>query len=227
MTPLRVALVGQGRLGREIEALIPLHDAQVHAVFTRRTPVRTEALRGADVMLDVSSAESVVEHVQAAMAAGIPIAIGTTGWQAHEATVRELAAGGGVLVAPNFSFGVALFTRIFALAAQQLTPAVGFDAHMIETHHAAKRDAPSGTALRLRDAAARTELPITSIRVGHVPGTHTVIFDAPHEQVTLTHEARDRRVFADGALRAARWLTGRTGWFTMDDVVTDLIRSHT
>ncbi|HEX8907434.1 MAG TPA: dihydrodipicolinate reductase C-terminal domain-containing protein, partial [Longimicrobiaceae bacterium] len=113
-------------------------------------------------------------------------------------------------------------TRVVAEAARLVGQAGGFDAHIIETHHTAKKDAPSGTA-GLVERAARQALgravPITSVRVGHVPGTHELVLDAPFEQITLTHTARDRRVFADGALAAARWLVGRTGVFTMDDVL--------
>jgi 4-hydroxy-tetrahydrodipicolinate reductase len=227
MTALRIAVIGTGRLGREIIDLASAHHAVVHATFTRTTPVTAAALTDADVVIDVSVAEAVRTNVHAALAARVPIAIGTTGWHELAGALRAdvESANGAMLVAPNFSLGVALFTRLVAEAAHRLTPALGFDAQVVETHHAAKRDAPSGTAIRLREAAGRPELPITSIRTGHVPGTHEAIFDARYEQVRLVHEARDRRVFADGALQAARWLVGRRGWFTMDDVVTDLIGS--
>jgi 4-hydroxy-tetrahydrodipicolinate reductase len=96
-----------------------------------------------------------------------------------------------------------------------------FEAAIVETHHSAKKDAPSGTAKALADAVAETlgrQVPIASVRVGSAPGTHTLIFDGPFEQIVITHEARDRRVFADGALRAAAWLVGKTGVFSMRDV---------
>ena len=98
----------------------------------------------------------------------------------------------------------------------------GFDAHLVETHHTEKKDAPSGTGRLLADragAAAGRTVPVTSVRVGQVPGTHELVLDAGFEQVRLVHEARDRRVFAAGALAAARWLVGRTGVFTMDDML--------
>jgi 4-hydroxy-tetrahydrodipicolinate reductase len=105
--------------------------------------------------------------------------------------------------------------------AGELFREAGFDAHMVETHHARKLDAPSGTAIALAQAyeTAGQTLPVTSVRLGHVPGTHTLTLDAPYEQITISHNARDTRVFADGALRAARWLTGRAGVFTMGDVL--------
>jgi 4-hydroxy-tetrahydrodipicolinate reductase len=98
----------------------------------------------------------------------------------------------------------------------------GFDAHIIDTHHAAKQDAPSGTAKSLEENVAAVwgaNIPMTSVRVGSVPGTHEFLFDAPFEQIRLVHTARDRRVFAEGALHAARWLIGKTGVFTMQDVI--------
>jgi 4-hydroxy-tetrahydrodipicolinate reductase len=136
-------------------------------------------------------------------------------------------AAGTLLYAPNFSLGVAIFDRVVAEAARLFGP-VGFSGHLVETHHAAKKDAPSGTAASLArtiEAASGTPMPITSVRVGSVPGTHEVIFDSPFEQVRLVHEARDRRVFADGALAAATWLIAggrgeRRGVFTMQDIIS-------
>jgi 4-hydroxy-tetrahydrodipicolinate reductase len=126
-----------------------------------------------------------------------------------------------LLWAPNFSAGVVLFGALLERAGV-LFGGAGFDAHIVETHHAAKKDAPSGTSLSLGRAfrAAGGSAPeITSIRVGHVPGTHELLLEGPFEQIRLVHEARDRRVFADGALRAAAWLCGRRGVFTMNDVL--------
>ena len=102
-------------------------------------------------------------------------------------------------------------------AAKRFRAAGGFDAHLVETHHAAKKDAPSGTARRIQEIAG--DLAVTSVRLGHVPGSHALTFDAPYEQVSLIHEARDRRVFADGALLAAKWMIGRRGVFTLDDML--------
>jgi 4-hydroxy-tetrahydrodipicolinate reductase len=224
----RLVLIGPGRLGREIVALAAQRECEVVRVLGRDDAVSPEALAGADVAIDTSLAEAVPAHLRAALAARVPLVIGATGWQAHEADLRALAtdAGGTVLAAPNFSIGVALFATLVRDAAARLVPRVGFDAHLIETHHTAKRDAPSGTAIhlaRIATDARGAELPVTSVRVGSVPGTHALVFDAPFEQVTLVHEARDRRVFADGALLAARWLPGRIGWFTMEDVVRDVV----
>jgi 4-hydroxy-tetrahydrodipicolinate reductase len=118
---------------------------------------------------------------------------------------------------------VQVFARILEHAAQRIRASGGeFDAQMVETHHKGKLDAPSGTARVLIEKASRAlakEIPITSVRTGHVPGTHELLLDAPFEQIRLVHEARDRRVFAAGALTAARWLVGRRGVFSMDHVL--------
>jgi len=130
--------------------------------------------------------------------------------------------GTSLLWAPNFSIGVNLFIELAREAAKIMSHANDFSAAMVETQKKKKKDAPSGTALaitRAMEASLGKPLPVTSIRTGSVPGTHELIFDGQYEQITMRHEARDRRVFADGALRAAQWLIGKKGVFTMRDVL--------
>jgi 4-hydroxy-tetrahydrodipicolinate reductase len=163
-------------------------------------------------------------NIRAIIAAGCPVVVGTTGWYQHYDDVKRdvNASNGGMLTAANFSVGVNIFEQIVATAAALLGHAPGFEAQIVETHHSAKVDAPSGTAKTLAQAASKAygrEIPITSVRIGSVPGTHEFIFDAPFEQIHLEHIARDRRVFAEGALVAAQWLIGRRGVFTMKDVL--------
>ncbi len=156
---------------------------------------------------------------------GVNVVIGTTGWSAHEAEVRRIVedAGIGVVAAPNFALGVNLFVALAERAAELFGPQAAFGAWIHEAHHAAKRDAPSGTALLLEAAlkgrAYNRPIDVSSTRAGSIPGTHTIGFDAPGETITLTHTARDRSGFARGALEAARWVHGRKGWFTMKDVL--------
>ena len=156
---------------------------------------------------------------------GINVVIGTTGWQAHEPALRDVVtrAGTGVLAAANFSLGMNLFALLAEEAARRFGPHAGFGAWIHEAHHAAKRDAPSGTALLLeaamRDLGFDRGIDVSATRAGFIPGTHTVGFDAPAETITLTHTARDRTAFARGALEAARWVRGKRGWFTMRDVL--------
>jgi len=177
------------------------------------------------VAIDFSVADAVLENVQRLADRGVNVVIGTTGWTAHEAEVRRIAehAGIGVVAAPNFALGVNLFVALTERAAELFGPQTAFGAWIHDAHHAAKRDAPSGTALLLETAmkggAFTRPIDVSSTRAGSIPGTHTVGFDAPGETITLIHTARDRSGFARGALEAARWVHRRKGWFTMKDVL--------
>jgi 4-hydroxy-tetrahydrodipicolinate reductase len=226
---IRVALIGMGKMGRALAQLAPERGFRVVAEIDRSkqtaATVTKETLRDAQVAIEFSVPDAAPTNIRACIAAGCPVVVGTTGWYDQLPALRDEVerAHGALLVAPNFSVGVAIFDRVVAEAARLFGGVEGFDAHMIETHHSAKKDAPSGTAgalARTAEAAMGRPLPITSVRVGSVPGTHELIFDAPFEQVRLVHEARDRRVFAEGALVAARWLVGRSGVFGMQDVLS-------
>ena len=228
MSTLRIAVIGDGKMGRLVAALAAEQGIEVAAVLgldaVTRDGITAQTLRGATVAVEFTAPAAAAASVRACVAAGCAVVCGTTGWDAERATVSdEVRTLGGALVwAPNFSIGVHLFTAVVAEAARRAR-AAGLDAHLVETHHVAKKDAPSGTARQVADAAERASgarMPITSVRVGHVPGTHEVIFDGAFEQVRLVHEARDRRVFALGALVAARWVNGRRGVFSLDDVLS-------
>ena len=224
--PIRLALIGMGKMGRALAQLAPERGFDVVATLDHGTPITRESLAGADVAIEFTVPDAAAANARACIAAGCPVVVGTTGWYSELPALRsEVEKGSGALLtAPNFSIGVAIFDRVIAEAARLFDTVPGFDRHLIETHHAAKKDAPSGTAAllaRTAESASGAPMPITSVRTGSVPGTHEVVFDAPFEQVRLVHEARDRRVFAEGALTAARWLVGRRGEgaFTMQDVL--------
>ena len=155
---------------------------------------------------------------------GVPVVVGTTGWydQLPEVTRVAKETGTSLLWSPNFSLGVNVMIELARYAGTLMRTLEDFDAHIVETHHAMKKDAPSGTAIAIAKAASdalERPIPSTSVRTGSVPGTHELIFDAAFEQLSLTHLARDRRVFAEGALKAADWLIGKQGVFTMRDVL--------
>jgi 4-hydroxy-tetrahydrodipicolinate reductase len=219
----RLLLIGHGRMGRLVESLAPEHGFEVAGAVTRADA--GAEWPGADVAIDFSVGTAVATTVGRLAPRKTPIVIGTTGWQNAEDDVRRIAsaAGIGVVAAPNFAVGVNVFLavveRLGALMAQQPS----FGAWIHELHHAAKKDAPSGTAIaierRMRAQGYAAAIPIASTRAGAVPGTHTLGFDAPSETITFTHQARDRAAFARGALAAAQWVIGRTGWFTMTDVL--------
>jgi 4-hydroxy-tetrahydrodipicolinate reductase len=224
----RLLLVGHGRMGRLVESLAPEYEFDVAGTIDRQSAVG--AWPDADVAIDFSVAEAVPKTVARLAEARTPVVIGTTGWQNTEASLRDVASGAGigVVAAPNFAIGVNLFIAAAARLAAQMAEQPSFGAWIHELHHAAKRDAPSGTALALekqmREAGYTANVSIASTRAGAIPGTHTLGFDAASETITLTHQARDRAAFARGALLAARWVIGRSGWFTMSDVLH--LRSH-
>lgn len=221
---LRIALVGMGKMGRQLAALAPERGCEVVATFDAADHPPTRAsLHDAQVAIEFTQPNAAVANVRALVVAGCPVVVGTTGWYEQLAALERdvTAAGGAMLWAANFSLGVNLMLEL-AREAGRLIAGTPFDAHLVEVHHAAKKDAPSGTAVVLERAVEETlgrPVPVTSVRTGSVPGTHTLVFDAPFEQIRLEHEARDRRVFAEGALVAARWLVGRRGVFTMRDVL--------
>lgn len=229
MSEPRIAVIGMGKMGRAVAQLATERGWPIVATLDAEdvrggAGITRDALAGADVAIEFTIPEAAPENVRACVRAGCPVVVGTTGWEAARRAVEEevLAAGGAMLWSPNFALGVNLFWQVAELAARLAGRSRGFDAHIVETHHAAKRDAPSGTALelaRVSSAAFGREIPVTSIRTGFVPGTHELVLDAPFEQLHVTHIARDRRVFADGALVAARWLVGRRGVYTMRDLL--------
>jgi 4-hydroxy-tetrahydrodipicolinate reductase len=234
MTPLaargklRLAIVGMGKMGHAIEQLAAERDCEVVARLDMDETARgidSKVLNGAQVAVEFTTPASAATNVGALIAAGVPTVVGTTGWyDALPAIAAEVKKrGGALLTATNFSLGVNAFEAILAQAAAILAATGGFDAHMIELHHSAKKDAPSGTAHTLEKAAAAAwgkPIPITSVRTGSIPGTHEVVFDAPFETIRIAHVARDRRVFAEGAIVAAKWLVGRKGVFTMKDLLS-------
>lgn len=225
MNTPRLALMGYGKMGRAVRHLA-LERGWVVTGVVERDKGGINALGGADVAIEFTTPAAAVGNIRAALAAGCPIVVGTTGWyDALPDIEAEVARSNGALLwAPNFSIGALVFRRVVQDASRRLAGLPEMEPHLIETHHAAKRDAPSGTAIvlaRAGEAALGRSIPVTSVRVGNVPGTHELLFDAPFEQIRLEHVVRDRRVFAAGALRAAEWLIGKHGVFTLDDVVAD------
>jgi len=222
----RILLIGHGRMGALVERLAPEYGCEIAGIVTEHSSVAAgvaAAAGGIDVAIDFTIASAVVPNVQALAERKINVVIGTTGWLEQESIVRAAAErhGIGVLAASNFSIGLHIFRAAVARAAAGFATQDGVGAWIHEAHHIAKKDAPSGTALTLKESMIRAGYPgpidVSSTRAGSIPGTHTVGFDGPSETVTLTHTVRDRAVFARGALEVARWLVGKRGWFTMDD----------
>ena len=218
---MKVLLVGYGKMGRMVEEMAAGQDVEI----VGRVDMGRDEWRPADVAVDFSTASALLANFPKYVQAKMNVVIGTTGWDDHAARLRAEAAdaGLGVVAAPNFSIGVNIFQRIVADAARMMQAQPQYGAWIHEIHHSAKRDAPSGTAILLRDAmkgAGFTRpVDVSSSRAVSVPGTHTFGFDGPSDTIELIHTARDRRGFASGALVAARWIMGKTGWFSMQDVL--------
>ena len=187
------------------------------------------ALRGCDVAIDFSVADSVPKNAEACARAGVPIVVGTTGWQAQVDNVQRIVTenGGALIYGANFSVGVQVFYRIAARAAELFRDLESYNGFIEEAHHKRKRDAPSGTAVQLRKIVVEglsRDVPVTSTRAGYIPGTHRVGFDSAADQITLTHTARSREGFAAGALVAASWIIGRQGVYEFSEVFEEILR---
>ena len=225
----KVAIIGDGKMGQAIRQLALDKGWQVSAMLGERESaegvgVSRQSLGEPDVAVEFTQPSAAVANVLACLRASVPVVVGTTGWYDSLPEVTRVAteASTGLLWSPNFSLGVNVMIEVARYAASLMSSLEEFDAHIIETHHTRKKDAPSGTAIAIAKAASDAldrPIPTTSIRTGSVPGTHELVFDGAFEQLSIVHEARDRRVFAEGALRAADWLVGKRGVFTMRDVL--------
>ena len=218
---MNVLIVGYGKMGQLIDALA----AEQGIGVAGRVDDGRDEWRAADVAIDFTTAEALLENFPRYVELKMPVVIGTTGWGPYAASFREQAerAGLGVVASANFSIGVNIFQLVVDEAARLMRGQPQYAAWIHEAHHSAKRDAPSGTAYMLRDSmvASGFDRPIdmSATRAGTIPGIHTIGFDAASDTIELTHTARDRRGFAAGALTAAKWIRGRQGWFTMADVL--------
>ena len=208
---MRLVIVGPGRMGHAVAAAAA---ERGHTVTSEIGPggLTAASVRGAEVAVEFTTPGAAAGNLVTLARLGLPSVSGTTGWYERLAEVDAAfrQASVGLLYAPNFSLGVQLLLRAAAELARLVAKRPEFDAWIVETHHRHKRDAPSGTARALQDALravdATREYPVTSIRAGDVPGTHALWLDASGESLALTHTARDRSIFARGAVAAAEWL---------------------
>lgn len=216
-------------MGRLIERLAPEHAAVTVLCLDGANNrggagLTREALRAIDVAIDFSTADAVMcGNLDRLCSHGVDAVIGTTGWDERREDLlgRASDSGIGLIHGANFSVGVNAFYRIAAAAARTIAQCEGYDLAAFESHHRAKRDAPSGTALRLieevRAAGWRGEIDVTSQRTGHVPGTHELQWDSAGDTLAIRHTARSRTGFARGALAAAHWIHGRPGVYDFSE----------
>lgn len=227
MTARKIAVIGDGKMGNTIADMARGRGWTVTTILGEKqnpdgSGITRESLKGADVAVEFTEPKSAARNIRACVAAGCPVVVGTTGWYDELAaiTAEVKQRDGALLWSANFSIGIQIFLDLARRAGALVADIDGWDAHIVETHHSAKKDAPSGTAIVIEQATREglgRKTPITSIRTGAVPGTHELILDAQAEQLSITHTVRDRAVFAAGALAAADWLVGKRGVFTMRD----------
>lgn len=227
----RLALVGYGKMGQMIERL---STSQGFDVVLRLDEFNNahgkgmtrEGFQNVDVAIEFSTPETAPENLIRLAELGVTCVCGTTGWAAKqlgEVTAAVNKAGTGLVWSPNFSIGVAVFEKLTAMASQLFADENSYGAWAWEIHHDQKKDAPSGTLLRLvemmRSAGYKREIDVGSNRAGSHPGTHEIGFDSPADTIVLRHTARSREGFALGALKSARWILGRKGVYTFEDVL--------
>ncbi len=236
---MKIALIGYGKMGHEIEAIANERNHQVVLTIDKENPhdLSPEKLKLADVAIEFTSPHTAFSNVSACLKAGIPVISGSTGWGNQMAEAEELCLklNGGFFYASNYSVGVNIFFRINKLLATLMAKTPGYDLNIEETHHTQKLDAPSGTAITIAEGIA-SELPIKkgwtmnpdekqekilikAFREGSVPGTHSVIYESEVDKITFTHEAKSRKGLAIGAVLAAEFMVGKKGIFGMNDLI--------
>ncbi|MBN4067011.1 4-hydroxy-tetrahydrodipicolinate reductase [Simkania negevensis] len=238
---MKVALLGYGKMGQAIEKKAPDMGIEVVArIRSNATKAEWEAVEAADVCIDFSHPDALVGNMEKALLLQKPAVVGTTGWYSDIDHIQALVTKHnlGIIYAQNFAMGINLFMQIVAKAAQLIDGFNHYDVAVTETHHRHKVDSPSGTAHTIADLLlenicrkekictelngkkiAPNELHVSAIRLGAVPGTHTVIFNSDHDTITLTHQAHDRSIWAHGALEAAKWIRSKKGLFHINDMI--------
>ncbi|MCS7315444.1 MAG: dihydrodipicolinate reductase C-terminal domain-containing protein [Bryobacterales bacterium] len=227
---MKLALVGYGKMGRLIEQLAPEYGFQVALRLDEHNNagcagITEESFRDVDVAMEFSTPETAVANIERIAALGVNLVVGTTGWTDRLDSVRELIerAGVGMVWSPNYSVGMNIFFRLAGEAARLMATREDYGAWAWEIHHSAKKDAPSGTLLKLvatmREAGYARPVNTGCNRAGAHPGTHEIGFDSAADTITLRHAARSREGFARGALEAARWIRGKKGFYEFAEIL--------
>lgn len=233
---MKIALIGHGAMGKLIEMLAVAKGHEIVTVIHESDAGSSaaeiaELLKSADVAIDFSVVDPVRRNVEACVLAGVPLVEGTTGWNAARSEIEEFVNenGGAMVFGANFSVGVNLFYKIADYAAELFAKFPEYETFIEEQHHSRKKDAPSGTALKLKEIVAdhiTKDFSVSSTRAGNIPGTHRVGFDGPADQILLEHTARSREGFAAGAILAGEWIVGKKGFYEFSDVMDQIIRAE-
>jgi 4-hydroxy-tetrahydrodipicolinate reductase len=228
---MNLLILGRGKTGSlvaegaaERQHNIQIAGAKENADCAALAP---QKLRDIDAVIDFTAPHCVIANIEACVRSGKNMVVGTTGWYSELDRIRRLVEqhGTGFIYAANFSVGVNLFFDVARAAAAALRQ--GYSGQIFERHHIHKKDAPSGTAIAIqrimREASGQSEnLEITSFREGEVVGLHEVVLESPSDRIYLCHDAKSRRGFAEGAIRAAEWIAGKKGFYEFEDVWREL-----
>lgn len=231
---MKIALIGHGAMGKLIERLATEKGHEI-AVIVDEVYAGSSAselagkFKDVNVAVDFTHADAVLRNVEACVLAGVSLVEGTTGWNDQRTEIEKIVreGNGSFVFGANFSIGVNLFYRITDFAADLFAKFPEYEVFVEEQHHSRKKDAPSGTALKLKEIVSRhiaKDFSVSSTRAGNIPGTHRVGFDGVADQVLLEHMARSREGFAVGAILAAEWIVGKKGFHEFTDVMDEILR---
>ena len=226
---MNLLLLGHGKTGSLVDEVAQQRGHDVHVLSSRdnehATALTPERLRDVDVVIDFTNPDAVLENMHACIRSRKAIVVGTTGWYQHLPEIEQqvVDAGSALLYGSNFSIGVNVFFEIAAAAA--LGVQHGYSPRIVERHHTQKKDAPSGTAVsiqRIVSEMGNVKPEIASVREGDTVGTHVLLLDGPDDTMMLVHDAKNRRGFAEGAVRAAEWLKGKCGFYEFRKIFREL-----
>ncbi|MCU0245965.1 MAG: dihydrodipicolinate reductase [Bryobacter sp.] len=227
---MNLAIVGYGKMGRMLERLAPDHGCTVKLILDEHnnrqgSGLTRENFAGVDAAIEFTTPETAVANIEGLLGIGVPVVVGTTGWLKELDRIRALvsAQAGALVWSPNYSIGMNVFFRLVREAARLMADKDAYESWAWEIHHSAKKDAPSGTLLKLveemRAAGYPKKIDTAASRAGFVPGTHEIGFDGPADTITLRHTVRNREGFAAGALYAAKWIAGRQGFYEFSEIL--------
>ena len=232
---MKIALIGYGAMGKLIERVAAGRGHEIGVIIddedANSFPGAVAAkLKGCDAAIDFTVAMAVRRNVEACVMARVPVVLGTTGWNEQRGEIEHVvSAGNGSLVfGANFSIGVNLFYKIAEYASEVFAKFPEYEAFIEEQHHSRKLDSPSGTALKIKSIVEKhlnKDIAVAATRAGNIPGTHRVGFDGAADQILLEHTARSREGFASGAVLAAEWIAGKTGFYEFTDVLDEIIQT--
>jgi 4-hydroxy-tetrahydrodipicolinate reductase len=226
---MRILVLGVGKTGKLVADVAAEHGHSVNVLDATENKdaaaLTAPFVAGFDIVIDFTTPEAAISNMRACLAVGAKMVIGTTGWYEKLPDMKSLAErrGASLLYGTNYSIGVQIMIQLAEKMAESLKTA-GYSFSISETHHESKLDAPSGTAITLRDAVKSIagvdlDIPVEAHRTGDVAGIHTLIAQGPSDRITLTHESSSRRPFAEGAVRAAEWLVKqKTGIYDLQNV---------